>query len=493
MSRGVRVTVFVLALVAVAAVLFWRYGAFPLLPSRGGGQTDFAGPRVTDAADVAVPVGYEVQVVAEGFTFPTDVTFDDAGSVYVLEAGYSYGEVFTVPRLLRLGPNGDAEVVATGDSGPWNGVAYSEGAFYIAGKDGDEGAILRVDPDGQIVTVLGGLPSLGDHHTNAATLGPDGALYFGQGTATNSGVVGPDNYDFGWLERHPTFHDLPCEDVVLAGVNYRTENPLTGADDTATTGAYSPFGQATTPGEVVPGELPCSGAILRVDPAGGEPQLVAWGLRNPYGLAFSPDGDLYVVNNAYDERGSRPVYGTGDLLYRVEEGAWYGWPDFHGDMPLDDPDRFGHATAPAPETVLASHPGTPPAPVAVLTVHSSSNGMSFSTSETFGHVGEVFIAQLGDMAPQVGKVAMPAGFRVVRVDPGSGVVTDFMVNRDPAGPASFTGTAGIERPIAARFTPDGTQLYVVDFGVITMTAEGPVPREGTGVLWRIVPTGGGTP
>src|SRR5690606_36344198 len=139
-----RVTVFVLALVAIAAVLFWRYGTFPLLPSRGGGQTDFAGPRVTDAADVAVPVGYEVQVVAEGFTFPTDVTFDDAGSVYVLEAGYSYGEVFTVPRLLRLGPNGDAEVVATGDSGPWNGVAYSEGAFYIAGKDGDEGAILRV-------------------------------------------------------------------------------------------------------------------------------------------------------------------------------------------------------------------------------------------------------------------------------------------------------------------------------------------------------------
>src|SRR5690554_5118032 len=119
--------------------------------------------------------------------------------------------------------------------------------------------------------------------------------------------------------------------------------------------------------------------------------------------------------------------------------------------------------------------------------------MSFSTSEEFGQVGEAFIAQLGDMAPSVGKVAMPAGFKVVRVDVGTGVVSDFMINRDPAGPASFTGTAGIERPISAKFTPDGNALYVVDFGVMTMSDQGPVPREGTGVLWRVVPANGGAP
>ena len=493
MSRGARVVLILVALVAVAAVLFWRYGAFPLLPSRGGGQTEFEGPRVADAADVAVPAGYEVEVVAEGLTFPTDVTFDEQGNVYVLEAGYSYGEVFTVPRLLRVSADGGKDVVAEGESGPWNGVAYSDGSFYVAGKDGDFGAILRVTTTGEVTTVLGGLPSLGDHHTNAATMGPDGQIYFGQGTATNAGVVGTDNHAFGWLERHPDFHDVPCDDVTLAGLNYQTENPLTDADDNVTTGAYRPFGTASTSDQVISGAIPCNGAIMRIGPEGGEPELVAWGFRNPYGLAFAPTGELYVVNNSYDERGSRPVYGTGDLLYRVEEGAWYGWPDFHGDLQLDDEDRFGHATAPAPETLLSRHPGSPPAPAAVLTVHSSSNGMSFSTSEAFGHVGAVFIAQLGDMAPQVGKVAMPAGFKVVRVDPDTGVVIDFMVNRDPSGPASYTGTAGLERPISAKFSPDGSELYVVDFGVMTMSEQGPAPREGTGVVWRVVPAGGGAP
>jgi hypothetical protein len=53
------------------------------------------------------------------------------------------------------------------------------------------------------------------------------------------------------------------------------------------------------------------------------------------------------------------------------------------------------------------------------------------------------------------------------------------------GPASRVGGAGLERPIAARFDPSGTALYVVDFGVLTMSATGSTPYEGTGVLWRI--------
>src|SRR5690606_24206741 len=83
--------------------------------------------------------------------------------------------------------------------------------------------------------------------------------------------------------------------------------------------------------------------------------------------------------------------------------------------------------------------------------------------------------------------------KVVRVDPDTGVVIDFMVNRDPSGPASYTGTAGLERPISAKFSPDGSELYVVDFGVMTMSEQGPAPRVGTGVVWRVVPAGGGAP
>jgi len=89
------------------------------------------------------------------------------------------------------------------------------------------------------------------------------------------------------------------------------------------------------------------------------------------------------------------------------------------------------------------------------------------------------------MAPNVGKVMSPVGFKVVRVNVQTGVIEDFAENRGKTnGPASRLGTGGLERPVAARFDPAGTALYVVDFGVLTM-GRNPQPRTGTGVLWRI--------
>jgi glucose/arabinose dehydrogenase len=464
-------------------------GCFAVRPSEGGGQTDFEQPRQTDPADVALLEGYRIEVVASGLTFPTGVAFDDQGRVYVTEAGYSYGEAFTVPRLLRVDPDGSWQLIASGTNPPWNGVAYADGAFYVAeGGVLEGGRILRVGMDGSIEPVIEDLPSQGDHHTNGPAA-RDGWIYFGQGVVTNSAVVGQDNYKFGWLKRFPDLHDTPCKDVTLAGKNYKTKNPLTDdSGDTAVTGPFMPFGSPAQSGQVVRGRLPCNGAVMRVPVDGGEPELVAWGFRNPFGLAFHPDGALYVTDNMYDVRGSRPVFGTGDLLWRVEEGRWYGWPDFHGNHPLTD-HRYRPPGKAAPGSVLAEHPGMPPGPAAVLGVHSSSNGLDFSRNPEFGFVGQAFIAQFGDMAPDVGKVLSPVGFRVVRVDVDTGVIKDFAINKKPGGPASKVGSNGLERPVAVRFDPNGTALYVVDFGVMLMTEKGPRPVPETGVLWRITREG----
>lgn len=481
---------------AVAKALVWLaltsilYGCYPFLPSQGGGQTDFEPPREIDPRDVALPEGYRIEVVASGLTFPTDLAFDAEGTPYVVEAGYSYGEAITTPRLLRLGPEGEATVVAEGDNPPWNGVDAFDGAFYVAGGVFQGGRILRITPEGEITTVVEGLPSFGDHHTNGPAIGPDGWIYFGQGTATNSGVVGPDNAAFGWLYRHPDRHDVPCQDLTLAGVDYESDDPLDEDAARVRTGAFRPFGAPSEAGQVVEGQVPCSGAILRVPAEGGDVELVASGLRNPFGLAWSPDDALYAVENSYDVRGSRPVWGTGDPLWRIEEGTWYGWPDFHAGRPLTEEQYAPPGQAP-PEFVLREHPQQPPSPVALLGVHSSSNGMDFAPDGgPFGFPGQVFIAQFGDMAPGVGKVVGPVGFRVVRVDPDTGVSHDFAINRDGEGPASRVGGRGLERPVSVTFDPDGEALYVVDFGVM-LVEEQPVPMENTGVIWRIVPTGGG--
>lgn len=65
-----------------------------------------------------------------------------------------------------------------------------------------------------------GLPSDGDHHNNKLTIGLDCLIYFGQGTATNSGVVGVDNYKMDWLADHPNSHDIPARDIRLKNRTY---------------------------------------------------------------------------------------------------------------------------------------------------------------------------------------------------------------------------------------------------------------------------------
>jgi hypothetical protein len=88
---------------------------------------------------------------------------------------------------------------------------------------------------------------MGDHQTNGPVMGPDGRLYFGIGTFTNSGVAGEDNAKFGWLGRFPSRHDIPCHDVTLTGENFRSGNPFTpNDDDTMLTGAYVPLGASTS-------------------------------------------------------------------------------------------------------------------------------------------------------------------------------------------------------------------------------------------------------
>ncbi|HEY4595592.1 MAG TPA: glucose dehydrogenase, partial [Thermoanaerobaculia bacterium] len=85
----------------------------------------------------------------------------------------------------------------------------------------------------------------------------------------------------------------------------------------------------------------------------------------------------------------------------------------------------------------------------------------------------------------------PVGFKVARVYARTGRIEDFAVNRPHKGPASMVGGGGLERPVAARFDPTGAALYVVDFGVMTVGPQGPQPRPGTGVLWKLTHPAGG--
>jgi glucose/arabinose dehydrogenase len=438
---------------------------------------EYSGPRRVDPRDIRLPPGYAIAPVATELTFPTGIAFDDLGRPHVVEAGYGPADAWAEPRLVRIEPKNKTVVSQGQRNGPWNGVVYGDGKFYVAeGGLLKGGRLLQIGRDGKFKILVHGLPTRGDHQTTGPALGPDGAVYFGVGTATNAGVVGPDNFLAGWLPRFPLVHDVPCRDVALTGRNFASADVL-GPDDRETqTGAFRPFGQVSYPGEHATGREPCNGALMRFTP-NGEVELVATGLRNPFGLAFSPEGKLFVTNQGYDARGSRPTKAAGDHLWQVRGGAWYGWPD------------LGAQGEPAGQALLSQHPGPVPEPAAFLGVQSSPGGLDFSTSEYFGHVGEAFVALAGERALGAnGKRSRePTGFRIVRVDVKTGRVEDFASNR-AAGPASKNRGGGFERPIAVRFAQHGQALYVVDYGVVLVNENGQYAQRGTGVIWRITRT-----
>ncbi len=448
-----------------------------------------AGFRLPKPNHILLPEGYVAEVVATGFHEPVHCTFDDQGFCYVSECGH---KIEAKPRIVKVDVNtGDQEVFFELPDERWiktgafTGACWHDGYLYFTNSD----ALSRITPSGEVEDVATGLPGLGDHQTNYPVVGPDGKIYFPVGSATNTGVVGADNYAYEWLKYYKDFHDVPGEDVALAGRNYEFQDVLGSLTDTVSSGAYVPFGEETAPGRVIQGEVKCNGSVMRCNPDGSDLELVAWGLRNPYGIAFHPDGRVFVTEHGIDERGARFIIGDYDDFYEIRRGAWYGWPDFASGIRLDDP-RWGDGGR-GREPVLAQFPDPdPPKPFATFEPHAGSNGVDFCRDPSFGFEGDAFVALFGDLPPVTTRRPVPAGFKVVRVDMETGEVRDFAVNRI-AGPSSKLPHGGFDRPSHCQFGPDGA-LYVVDFGEIQIAPEvgGIRIRRGTGVLWRIRRTGG---
>jgi glucose/arabinose dehydrogenase len=447
-----------------------------LLFAGGSGLTAQVG-IAPNPDDIEVHRGYKIEVLARGLNSPTSLAISEDGEIFVAESGFLPG---TEARVLKVNSDGTTVRVAPAPGQtfipPLLGLVVSpDGRLYA----GDKGRIVRVEPDGSLTPMVVGLPSLGDHGNNHMAFGPDGKLYFGQGTATNSGVVGLDNKEVtSWLTQHPEVHDLACRDIVLLGRNFTDEEGVT-------TGAFVPYGTATEPGQIIKGQVPCNGAVLRVDLETGELELVAWGFRNPFGIGFAPPdhpvlrGALLASDNGPDVRGSRPIANAPDELNVVYEGGFYGWPDHFGFLESSRA-VFG---LPGTETeqgvppLLAAHPQVI-GPVAEFSVGSSADGFAFSVGGAFGLAGDLFIAEWGALGFGVQDLS-PSGFKVQRVrflSNGGTIVSDFIVNKVP-GPASASGTAGLEHPIDVKFSSDGEAMYLLDFGRFG--------EPGTGVLWKV--------
>jgi glucose/arabinose dehydrogenase len=435
------------------------------------------GERYINAYDINVPPGYQIELFAQGFDCPVNLVFTDDGDVLVAESGFLSGNA----RIIRLRA-GNYEIVAEDFSIPLSGVNYHNGVIYASHR----GFVTTFDQDGTRRNIISGLPSNGDFVNNKIEFGPDNKMYFGQGAATNSGVVGSDNQ---WVLDFSLLCDYPGKYIILNGQNFETNNMLLapGEIESAYTGAYSAYGVPNTPYEVRKGVVKATGSILRANLDGTDLELVAWGIRNAVRLKFDEGGRLFAANHGFDERGSRPIANASDHIYIIEQGLWYGWPDYTAGEPVTSSRLTPEGGKPA-EFLLVNHPNIPPVPFARFPPNSTIMGFDINKDRDFGNRGELYVAEFGSVWPTLSNFVVPnptIGHKISRVDIYTGGVTTFAINRS-GFPASFTLEGGFGWPTDVTFGPDGA-MYVLDFGT---NPRGSLTEfiPNTGVIWRISKT-----
>ncbi|HLL90795.1 MAG TPA: hypothetical protein VK324_15950 [Tepidisphaeraceae bacterium] len=480
-------------------------------------------PKFVDRKHVEFPSGYVLQLVAERLTAPTCVAAAPDGSIIVAESGIGTDDG---PRILGWRADGSAfEVYPNRGSdpfaflrsglkirGPIGGMAWVGSTLYVTHRDeNDLGVVTALDLVARTHrTVVADLPAQGDHALTDVTVHPTtGRLWFGLGTATNSGVVGLDNFAAGWVRDHPKAADQPHADLKLLGYRFNTRNPnagLFGGEDVAVTAPFQPFGASNQTRVPASTTGKPNGAIFSISPDGGDLKVEASGLRLPRGLAFNEFGRLYATNDGMELRGTRPVQDDPDALLRIVAGTWYGWPDFSADLrpiaslPLGDTARQLLMQSGYPDlAALIDHAATglvpPNRDALVAAVFPSLSGAAkFDFVPDAGAFrefrGSAVVALGGDRAPFATSgqpLSTLPGYKVVRVDVDARQVREFIRNAKGV-PASRSGDAdALERPIDVKFAPAGGAMYVLDFGVMEMRDGRPRAHRRTGRLFRLVP------
>lgn len=509
------------------ASLLWI--AIALAGCRGSPVVLPSGQRLPiDRRVVEYPSGFVLTGFIDRLHAPTAFAFDfdderHAGTLVVAEYGLEDeprlvgfrpdGEQFQIyPRTTRLSalnpfPRGDRL------HGPVGGLCISKGEIFVTHRDEQgRGVLSAIRYDGTRRTVVGELPAQGDHAVTAVVLNPiNDRLYFGVGSATNSGVVGIDNWEQGWVATHRDFSDQPFVDLKLLGYRFDTPNPaggFFGASETAVSAPYQPFGSSnqTRIRRVANGRP--TAAIYSVSRDGGDLRVEAHGIRHPAGLVFNEFGSLFASNQGMELRGTRPVKDDPDAIVRVPLGGatWFGFPDFSADLlPISDP-RF------QPEVQMILRTGYPE--LGSLIDHVASGltppdrntllrGVFLPLSGAAGmdavpsrggfrdFRGNLVVALSGDRAPFATSgrpLVAPVGYKVVRVDPDARQVRDFVFNASALPASRMKGKVmALERPIDVKFGPDGA-LYILDLGRVSFETGSPRPVKRTGRVFRLAPT-----
>lgn len=222
--------------------------------------------------------GWTAKVLADGLDYPWDIVRDGerliltekSGSIVMIEGGEINRLAFQTSSPLRIGGGAGLLGIALAPDFATSGRAF----FYYSyeGRSGPENRVVSAVLDGgawrETQILIDAIPGHRLYNGGRIAIGPDGHLY-----ATT-----------GWTENYERPQDLGN----LAGKVLRVA--LSGA---------------------VPDDNPFPGSLV-----------YSLGHRNPQGLAWDAEGQLYIAEHGQSAR---------DEINIIQPGSNYGWPLVSGD------------------------------------------------------------------------------------------------------------------------------------------------------------------
>ncbi|MFT5871726.1 MAG: hypothetical protein ACI8WT_000646 [Clostridium sp.] len=303
--------------------------------------------------------GIKTQLIFKGLNNAVDFTKGNEGNYYIAfkdkvqcidKAGKSYN-IFTNKNLSITS------------------LEYSDEVLYYASGTLVYSYNLKSKENKEIIK---NIPNYGDYNNSLIKINGE-YLFVTIGSATNSGVVGPDNQ---WLDYYPQNHDISPKSITIKGINFGEKK----------TGAFVSYNTRNIKGQIITEHIPGNSSIIIYNLKTGAQGNFAWGIRNMKAIDFNSEGKILVTVGGMEERGLRPVKGDSDYIYQIKKNTWYGFPDYTGGDPISSP-KFKDLFNKTIPFILDNHPTTnPPAPIYQ---HKSVNSLVGLTIDKKGILGDI--------------------------------------------------------------------------------------------------------